>query len=95
MNPLLAASGLIIAVACLAKPLLSRLRLNRAPSFVLKNDVVEVHISSLGGIIQRLFVADKHGQKDDIVLGHDKLSDYLVRLDPTLHAQPCSSFTII
>jgi hypothetical protein len=79
MNPLLA-GGLIVAVACLAKPLLNKLRLHRVPSFVLKNDTVEVHISSLGGIIQRLFVAGKHGQKDDIVLGHDKLSDYLVEI---------------
>ena len=32
-----------------------------------------------GGIIQRLFVIDAHGDTDDIVLGHDALSDYLVR----------------
>jgi len=77
MNPLfVAASGLIAYL--LARPLFGKRRLNKAQTFVLKNNVLEVHISAPGGIIQRLLVGDKDGIVDDIVLGHDKLSDYLV-----------------
>jgi aldose 1-epimerase len=76
MNPLfVAASGLIAYL--LARPLFGKRRLNKAQTFVLKNNVLEVHISAPGGIIQRLLVGDKDGIVDDIVLGHDKLSDYL------------------
>ena len=80
MNPIFVAAGGLLVASLLAKPLLSKLRLNKAQTFVLKSNLVEVHISALGGIIQRLLVADKNGAVDDIVLGHDKLSDYLVRL---------------
>ena len=75
---LLIASAALIGIAFFAKPFLIPLRLKRASSFVLKCKDVEVHISALGGIIQRLFVPDKAGNRADIVLGHASLVDYLV-----------------
>ena len=36
-----------------------------------------MHILSLGGIIQQLFVPDAEGNIDNVVLGFDTLSDYL------------------
>ena len=50
----------------------------KAPSYVLRNGSLEVHISAMGGIIQRLLVPDRKGKVADIVLGHDILDDYLV-----------------
>ena len=38
---------------------------------------IRVHILSLGGIIQQLFVPDAEGNIDNVVLGFDALSDYL------------------
>ena len=72
---LAASSGIVIALAYLAKTL----RRRKAPLYVLRNAGLEVHISAMGGIIQRLYVPDRNGKIDDIVLGHDTLDDYLVR----------------
>jgi hypothetical protein len=83
MDPLYVAAGGLFVLSLLAKPFVSKLRLNKTQTFVLKSNLVEVHISALGGIIQRLLVADNQGVVDDIVLGHDKLSDYLVGHDAT------------
>ena len=68
------ASGLAIALAYLLK----KFRRRSAPLYVLKNNDLEVHVSAMGGIIQRLFAPDKDGVKADVVLGHDTLDEYLV-----------------
>ena len=72
---LLLAGGVAVAILYLLKTL----RQTKAPSYILKNGSLEVHVSGMGGIIQRLFVPDRNGKKADIVLGHDDLADYLVR----------------
>ena len=45
---------------------------------------LEVHISPLGGIIQRLYVPDMNGELEDVVLGYDELDAYLVRCNYAL-----------
>lgn len=46
--------------------------------YTLKNENgMKVEITNYGAIIVRLFVADKNDNFDDIVLGYDKLEDYL------------------
>ena len=48
--------------------------------FSLKNsNGIEIIVSSLGGIIKELWMPDRLGQVDDIVLGLDDMDDYLVR----------------
>lgn len=42
-------------------------------------DGMEVHISPLGGVIQRLFVPDVEGNLEDVVLGFDDMAPYAVR----------------
>lgn len=74
------ASAALVAAAALAVPIWKKIRLSRVPVFKLKSHGVEVHISALGGIIQRLYVVDAHGKTVDIVLGHEKISSYLVRV---------------
>lgn len=81
---LIATSGIIIALAYVLK----NLRRRKAPLYILKNGKTEVHVSGMGGIIQRLLVPDKDGKIDDIVLGHDTLDDYLVQMP---HAHSTSS----
>ena len=39
----------------------------------------EVHITTLGAIVQKLIVPDKNGQLGDVVLGFDDLTPYRVR----------------
>lgn len=67
----------LLAAAALGKPLWKRIRLSRVPLYKLKGHGIEVHVSPLGGIVQRLFVIDAHGRTDDIVLGFDNISTYL------------------
>jgi len=46
--------------------------------FTLKNrDGMEVRITNYGGIITHLFVPDRDGKSDDVVLGFDSLQGYL------------------
>ena len=73
----------LIAAVALGKPLWKRLRLSRVPLYKLKGHGIEVHVSALGGIVQRLFVIDAHGETDDVVLGFDNISTYLVGLKNT------------
>lgn len=42
-------------------------------------DGMEVHISPLGGVIQRLLVPDAEGKVEDVVLGFDDMAPYTVR----------------
>ena len=45
--------------------------------FVLRNDSgMEIRVIEYGGIITHLFVPDKNGNLDDVVLGHDSLAEY-------------------
>ena len=78
--------GALLAAAVLAKPLFGlaqsggrAVRLRRAKLYTLEANNVRVVISSMGGIIKSLTVPDAHGGHKDIVLGFDKLSDYIVR----------------
>lgn len=49
----------------------------KVTQFVLKNDHgIEMRVIEFGGIITHLFVPDKSGRFEDIVLGHDSLEDY-------------------
>ena len=57
-----------------------RLREARYETFVLKNNGVEVHVSSLGAIIHKLFVTDARGNAVDVALGHKTLTEYTVSL---------------
>ncbi len=46
--------------------------------YTLRNDTgIEARITNYGGIIVSLKVPDKNGHADDIVMGFDKLDDYL------------------
>ncbi|MBT5167287.1 MAG: galactose mutarotase, partial [Opitutales bacterium] len=48
--------------------------------FSLKNsNGIEIIVSPLGGIIKELWMPDRSGQVDDIVLGLDDMEDYLTR----------------
>nr|QKY14899.1 aldose-1-epimerase (GALC) [Polytomella parva] len=59
------------------------------PIFVLKNKLgVEVHITTIGASITKLFVPSKDGKKIDVVLGYDKTSEYMT-------ADPCYYFGAI
>lgn len=50
------------------------------PIHVLRGpDGMEVHISPLGGVIQRLLVPDAEGILEDVVLGFDDMAPYTVR----------------
>ena len=50
------------------------------PMHVLQGpDGMEVHISPLGGVIQRLYVPDVEGNLEDVVLGFDDMAPYAVR----------------
>ena len=40
---------------------------------------MEVHISSMGCIIQRLLVPDRNGVVTDVVLGYEDIATYRVR----------------
>ncbi|MGX8850363.1 aldose epimerase family protein [Amedibacillus sp. YH-ame10] len=44
---------------------------------VLKNQELEVHVTSLGCTIVSIFTKDKNGQMDDVVLGFDNMDTYL------------------
>jgi galactose mutarotase-like enzyme len=77
--------GIALAAGLLVTAGLRMLRKSTAaPSakhriYVLRNNKgVEVHITPLGAIIVRLLVPDRNGQLDDIVLGYEKPSSYLV-----------------
>lgn len=49
----------------------------RADLYTLENENgMKVEITNFGGIIVRLFVPDRDGKSDDIVLGYDKLEQY-------------------
>ncbi len=46
--------------------------------YTLCNDrEISIHITNYGGIIQAVYMPDKSGRKDDIVLGFDNLDDYV------------------
>ena len=45
--------------------------------YTLKNDSLEVRISTYGGIITHLFAPDRNGEMADVVLGFDELDGYL------------------
>eukprot|EP00884_Botryococcus_braunii_P005885 jgi/Botrbrau1/15298/Bobra.0096s0001.1 len=50
---------------------------------VLKNSHgIEVHVLSIGGVIQRLFVPDRNGSSDDVVLGFDDTTNYSEPANP-------------
>jgi aldose 1-epimerase len=42
------------------------------------NNGIKVKITNLGGIVISIFVPDKNGNYQDVVLGYDKLKDYLI-----------------
>lgn len=44
--------------------------------YILKNDALEVHVSTLGATITRLIVPGKRGQRVDVVLGMERAEDY-------------------
>ncbi|MBR9729584.1 aldose epimerase family protein [Shewanella intestini] len=46
---------------------------------VIDNGIIAMEVLSLGGIIRSLSTADKHGQRDNIVLGCDSVADYLTQ----------------
>lgn len=54
----------------------------------------QVHVSEFGGLILRLLVPDKNGNRKDIVLGFDKLQEYVVCpfLDADKMQQTCYAF---
>lgn len=43
---------------------------------ILKNDELEVWINSKGCTILRLYVKDRDGNSQDVVLGHPEVEDY-------------------
>ena len=49
--------------------------------FVLANDNAEVSLISRGAALRRLLVADKDGEKRDVLLGFDDLEGYIERSD--------------
>jgi aldose 1-epimerase len=49
------------------------------PYAILKNENLEVHISSMGATILKLFVNDRQGNPTDVVLGYESLEDYPLR----------------
>lgn len=44
--------------------------------YILKNDVLEVHISTLGATITRMITRDKAGKPVDVILGMEMARDY-------------------
>lgn len=44
---------------------------------ILKNEEIEVHVTSLGCTIVSIFTKDKEGHMDDVVLGFDTMDSYL------------------
>ena len=75
----------LLAVAA-AKPLWSLIRklklaweLDHLPVIILRGgNGMEVHVSPLGCIIQRLLVPNAQGELEDVVLGFDELKPYSV-----------------
>jgi aldose 1-epimerase len=45
--------------------------------YTLENDRIIMSVSDLGALLVRLYVPDRNGKKDDIVLGYDSGEDYL------------------
>jgi aldose 1-epimerase len=45
-------------------------------NYILKNQYLEVHLSSLGATISKMYVFDKVGRKVDVVLGLERAEDY-------------------
>ena len=45
--------------------------------YTLENDRVTLSVSDLGALLVRLYVPDRNGRKEDIVLGYDSGEDYL------------------
>lgn len=80
-NSIILLTGTVIAALLYLYKTLKRCK---PPSYVLRNGSLEVHISAMGGLIQRLLVPDREGKVADIVLGHDILDDYLVCRRPAL-----------
>ena len=76
-----ALTGVVLIVTYFAVTLLSkRLKEAKYDKIVLRNNGVEAHISSLGGIIHKLVISTVSGQKVDVALGHATLTEYLVNL---------------
>ncbi|MGB6127684.1 MAG: aldose epimerase family protein [Psychrilyobacter sp.] len=44
--------------------------------YILKNDKLEIGILNYGGIITEIFMSNKDGKKENIVLGYNKIIDY-------------------
>ena len=66
-------------VVAVVNKVLGRQQLKKLPIHILTGpDGVEVHISPLGGVIQRLLVPDRDGNLEDIVLGYDDIEQYAV-----------------
>lgn len=67
------------AIAAVGVLLYRRVRQGQKPEvFVLHNKKgVEVHITTIGGVIQKLLVPDRQGKVADVVLGFESPSDYV------------------
>jgi aldose 1-epimerase len=49
---------------------------------ILNDNGISIHIANYGGIIQAVYMPDKNGKNDDIVLGFDNLDDYVQKDHP-------------
>lgn len=66
-------------VVAVVNKVLGRQQLKKLPIHILTGPGgLEVHISPLGGVIQRLLVPDRDGKLEDIVLGYDDIEQYAV-----------------
>ena len=66
-------------VVAVVNKVLGRRQLKKLPIHILAGPGgLEVHISPLGGVIQRLLVPDRDGNLEDIVLGYDDIEQYAV-----------------
>ena len=50
---------------------------DRCTEYVLENENLRVSVLSLGGVIRKIEIPDRKGQKVDVVLGYDTLGEYL------------------
>lgn len=48
----------------------------RPQIYILKNNQLEVHISTLGATLTRMLTSDRQGQKVDVILGLERAEDY-------------------
>ncbi|CAK0761389.1 hypothetical protein CVIRNUC_002855 [Coccomyxa viridis] len=70
-------------VVAVVNKVLGRQQLKKLPIHILTGPGgLEVHISPLGGVIQRLLVPDRDGKLEDIVLGYDDIEQYADEKNP-------------